>query len=966
MAPPPPPLDDASSHLNVPGQRPPPNRSFTLDDPSKLAPELDKQYLSIEPHPFASGAFSDVYPGRWASPNDSRYPDGVDVAIKVFRLGGVVADPNYAANNEKCGKHLGREVFVWQRVNHPRITPFVGYIRGFKDEIVPCIVSPKRQANLVAYITANPQADRLKLLIQSLEGLVYLHTFTPSPIVHLDIKPENILVTDKGEAELTDFGYAKVLDGVSTGFTTGPNPGGSYPYMAPETLMGAGYRDLTPGADIYAIGSTILYVLSGKRAWHLLKGKGLLTIAIIRGELPKRTDHPMEGTEEAVQKVWELLWRCWKMSPADRPSAQEVLDELLAIEKLGGVRPPDPNPPAPTPPVPAPQAPIAQAPIAQVPTAQEPIRQGVQFGINGAKWRHLPHCIGDKVKKEVRGYEFDKHVSEKNFRGFDKLPKADQGRVIKTFELDKPFDHVSFRKKPGIDYGRAGEEEDEESTASMSVSSRRRPGERSTAGLWPDEETAEVPEDFEFPKVASHCTRTISGHERSSLHLRESSLSSRGGKSDANLSSSNCSSDNTYTSTMPASSNAFKTRSGKGKKGKAIVKPTSNARLQWDVPKPPSPGDPIGSWGDVGPSWGDVAPSWGEADVPLDNQPSQPSSGSVWDNPALEPKEEPAPAAKTSEWGSGEWIYSAASANEERRGDGPGSQDNPVNEHQDDHNSENTGWGDGEWQSWGDTAADSTATAGWNDSNQYPDQQYHPHEYQAAGEYGSWGPSYGASTSWIGLPNDGDPTHANGSDVASPVKAPSDFRLNPTATAFIPKSIPPPMIIEVTSEAENSPYTVAATAELEPEPEPSTGTTPSTATDSFPHNSTPNPGTSSAPATCLADADSQAEATAELEPPELSAGTTPSTATDSIPQNSTPDPGTSSTPATCLADADSQTENVTEQLLRVNLEVAEYKFEVSKANLDVKMAALEAMQAKLEVMKQKRALLAASASLAAT
>ncbi|KAG9011921.1 hypothetical protein FRB90_006918, partial [Tulasnella sp. 427] len=80
--------------------RPPPTRQSTLE----LAPELDKRYLTIEEHPFASGAFSDVFPGRWESPNDGRYPDGVNVAIKVFRLGGVVGDPNYATNYERCGK----------------------------------------------------------------------------------------------------------------------------------------------------------------------------------------------------------------------------------------------------------------------------------------------------------------------------------------------------------------------------------------------------------------------------------------------------------------------------------------------------------------------------------------------------------------------------------------------------------------------------------------------------------------------------------------------------------------------------------------------------------------------------------------------------------------------------------------------------------------------------------------------
>ncbi|KAG9018605.1 hypothetical protein FRB90_011212 [Tulasnella sp. 427] len=330
----PPPVD--ASHLLIPGTRPPPTRQSTLE----LAPELDKRYLTIEDHPFASGAFSDVFPGRWESPNDGRYTDGVNVAIKVFRLGGVVGDPNYATNYERCGKHLGREVFVWQRVSHPRITPFVGYIKGFKDGIVPCIVAPRRKGNLLAYITSNPTANRLQLLCQALEGLIYLHTSFSSPIIHLDIKPENILVTEEGTAELCDFGYAKVLDGVSTGFTTGPNPGGSYPYMATEILMGDSYSDLTPGADIYAMASTILYVLSGQRAWWNLKGKGQLTMAIIRGESPLRTNHPMDGSPEALDKLWNVLQPCWSMAPAARPSAQKILDELLEIEQIGGVRPP--------------------------------------------------------------------------------------------------------------------------------------------------------------------------------------------------------------------------------------------------------------------------------------------------------------------------------------------------------------------------------------------------------------------------------------------------------------------------------------------------------------------------------------------------------------------------------------------------------------------------------------------------
>lgn len=321
---------------NLHPQRPAVDRADSLDDVSKLAPELSREHLTVEPSAFATGAFSDVFGGRWAPPE---HPDGVDVAVKVLRISGQSTDPGPASENKRYGKHLGREIFVWQRVMHPRITPLIGYIREYKDGVVPCIITERRQGNLLEYLAKNPQADRLKLICQAVEGLIHLHTFKPNPIIHLDIKPSNILVTDEGDAELCDFGYAKVLGGASTGFTTSPNPGGTYPYMSPEVFNGEEWQDLTPGADIFAMGSTILYMLSGKRAWDSIKAKGPLMMKVLNGIPPARNEYPMDGSQEAIDSLWELLVPCWSQDAAKRPSAEEVLNKLRAIEAIGGVRP---------------------------------------------------------------------------------------------------------------------------------------------------------------------------------------------------------------------------------------------------------------------------------------------------------------------------------------------------------------------------------------------------------------------------------------------------------------------------------------------------------------------------------------------------------------------------------------------------------------------------------------------------
>ncbi|KAG9018604.1 hypothetical protein FRB90_011211 [Tulasnella sp. 427] len=243
-------------------------------------------------------------------------------------------DPESVEEITRYGKHVGREVFVWQRVKHPRITPFVGYIREYRG-IVPCIVTKRRWlGNLSVYLGKNPNADRLELLCQALEGLVYLHGFEGRSIIHLDIKPENILVTDEGSAELCDFGYAKVLGGETTGFTTSPHPGGTYPYCSPEVLEGAEWKELTPAADIFAIGSTILYILSGKQAWYYIQAKARLIRAVSTATPPIREKYAMQGLDVALNTLWDLLYRCWQLEPEERPSAQEVLNEAM-----GGVRP---------------------------------------------------------------------------------------------------------------------------------------------------------------------------------------------------------------------------------------------------------------------------------------------------------------------------------------------------------------------------------------------------------------------------------------------------------------------------------------------------------------------------------------------------------------------------------------------------------------------------------------------------
>lgn len=95
-------------------------------------------------------------------------------------------------------------------------------------------------------------------IYQTACGLSYLHSQTP-PICHADIKPENVLVNDRLEAALSDFGLSLVLEGlgVPSGLTTTERVKGTLNYMAAELFEG---EKPSCASDVYAFGGLILTV----------------------------------------------------------------------------------------------------------------------------------------------------------------------------------------------------------------------------------------------------------------------------------------------------------------------------------------------------------------------------------------------------------------------------------------------------------------------------------------------------------------------------------------------------------------------------------------------------------------------------------------------------------------------------------------------------------------------------------
>jgi eukaryotic-like serine/threonine-protein kinase len=177
-----------------------------------------------------------------------------EVAIKVLSL-----------RNMKDWKTLElfeREAKILAQLNHRAIPKYIDFFRTeIANEETFCLVqaiAPGRSLN--DWVTSGhvfDESDLQHIAKQVLEILIYLQTFTP-PIIHRDIKPQNLLFNGTGTIYLVDFGA--VRDTYHLTITGGSTIVGTYGYMAPEQFRGQAVL----ATDLYGLGATLLYLATGQ------------------------------------------------------------------------------------------------------------------------------------------------------------------------------------------------------------------------------------------------------------------------------------------------------------------------------------------------------------------------------------------------------------------------------------------------------------------------------------------------------------------------------------------------------------------------------------------------------------------------------------------------------------------------------------------------------------------------------
>ncbi len=150
-----------------------------------------------------------------------------------------------------------------------------------------------------------------KFIFQVSAGLEYLHSYEPA-IVHQDIKPDNVLISSKGDFLLTDFGISTRVRRTLTKSAANVGYSGTIAYVPPERYMRNPKPQ--PEGDIFAFGIMLFEMMTGYLPWNEQGGLGFIGSQII-------PPVDAEGFSDAVKN---LCISCISFKPEDRPSAAEI------------------------------------------------------------------------------------------------------------------------------------------------------------------------------------------------------------------------------------------------------------------------------------------------------------------------------------------------------------------------------------------------------------------------------------------------------------------------------------------------------------------------------------------------------------------------------------------------------------------------------------------------------------------
>jgi serine/threonine protein kinase/tetratricopeptide (TPR) repeat protein len=242
------------------------------------------------------------------------------VALKVLPPGSLA--------EASARKRLRKEAVALAKLSHPNIETIYEFdtqdgIDFLVTEYVPGTTLADRIAN-----GPLPESELLDIAVQICRAL---DEAASHGLVHLDLKPRNIMLTPKGQVKLLDFGLARIVrpsEVDHTGsLTTMAAPAGTPPYMAPEQLLGG---SLDVRTDIYAVGATLYELATGRTPF-----RGKTSPELIASILQTAAAAPSSTGAGVSPGLDKVILKCLEKDPGRR---YQSVGELLADLASAGPR----------------------------------------------------------------------------------------------------------------------------------------------------------------------------------------------------------------------------------------------------------------------------------------------------------------------------------------------------------------------------------------------------------------------------------------------------------------------------------------------------------------------------------------------------------------------------------------------------------------------------------------------------
>eukprot|EP01088_Endostelium_zonatum_P011291 TRINITY_DN2533_c2_g1_i1.p1 TRINITY_DN2533_c2_g1~~TRINITY_DN2533_c2_g1_i1.p1 ORF type:complete len:1447 (-),score=316.26 TRINITY_DN2533_c2_g1_i1:127-4467(-) len=268
------------------------------------------------------GAHGTVYKGVYK---------GGPVAIKVL------------TQNEQQVKELSsdfiKEVQIMGDLRHPAVVLFMGAsIRSPNLAIVMEYMALGSLHNLLhnEYVTNISQNKRLKIALQTAQGMQYLHS---SGIIHRDLKSHNLLMDENWNVKISDFGLTKFKSRLEAKNEEDDKQLGTIYWTAPEVLDGGLYSE---ESDVYSFG-IVLWEIATRQDPYSGMNPTTVAIGVVRDKLrPALPDLSQEDQNEddennnnnpnsnnGVNEIWrQHIVQCWSQNQDERPTFEDLANQF--------------------------------------------------------------------------------------------------------------------------------------------------------------------------------------------------------------------------------------------------------------------------------------------------------------------------------------------------------------------------------------------------------------------------------------------------------------------------------------------------------------------------------------------------------------------------------------------------------------------------------------------------------------